>query len=121
MKRIGLVKLAQLTPSRVEDFQKKLQRELSRPLARKVLISFKSILKVNKRSHVAANISIERDKREEHVEVGRDLPSNAEVKRLIEAVKGDYLMSRPDACSAANRRVRWSTRERVARPPVGRL
>ena len=89
VKRIGSVKLAQLTPGKVEDFRDNLQLELSRPLARKVLTSFKSILKVNKRSHVAADVSIERDKREEHVEVGRDLPSNAEVKRLIEAMKGD--------------------------------
>jgi integrase len=88
VKRIGSVKLAQLTPSRVEDFRDKLQLELSRPLARKVLTSFKSVLKVNKRSHVATDVSIERDKREDHVEVGRDLPSNSEVKRLIEAIKG---------------------------------
>ena len=89
VKRIGSVKLAQLTPGRVEDFRDRLQLELSRPLARKVLTSFKSILKVNKRSHVAADVSIERDKREDHVEVGRDLPSNSEVKRLIEAMKGN--------------------------------
>jgi integrase len=54
-----------------------------------VLTSFKSMLKVCKRSHLAADVTIERDKREEHVEVGRDLPSNIEVKRLIEAVTGN--------------------------------
>ena len=89
VKRIGSVKLAQLTPGTVEDFRDRLQLELSSALARKVLTSLKSILKVNKRSLVAADVSIERDKREDHVEVGHDLPSNAEVKRLIEAVKGN--------------------------------
>jgi integrase len=89
VKRIGSVKLAQLTPSAVEDFRDRLQLDLSRPLARKVLTSFKSILKVSKRSHLAADVSIERDKREDKVEVGRDLPSNAEVRRLIEAIRGN--------------------------------
>jgi integrase len=89
VKRIGSIKLAQLTPSAVEDFRDRLQRELSKPLARKVLTSFKSILKVSKRSHLAVDVSIERDKREDQVEVGRDLPSNAEVRRLIEAIRGN--------------------------------
>jgi integrase len=89
VKRIGSVKLAQLTPSTVEDFRDRLQLDLSRPLARKILTSFKSMLRVAKRSHVAADVSIERDKREDQVEVGRDLPSNAEVRRLIEAIRGN--------------------------------
>jgi integrase len=89
VRRIGSVKLAQLTPGAVEDFRDRLQLELSKPLARKVLTSFKSILKVSRRSHLAADVSIERDKREDRVEVGRDLPSNAEVKRLIEAIRGN--------------------------------
>jgi integrase len=89
VKRIGSVKLAQLTPSAVEDFRDRLQLDLSRPLARKVLTSFKSILKVSKRSHLATDVSIERDKREDKVEVGCDLPSNAEVRRLIEAIRGN--------------------------------
>jgi integrase len=89
VRRIGSVKLAQLTPGTVGDFRDRLQLELSKPLARKVLTSFKSILKAGKRSHIATDVSIERDKREDHVEVGRDLPSNAEVKRLIGAVNGN--------------------------------
>ena len=89
VRRVGSVKLAQLTPGTVEDFRDRLQLELSSALARKVLTSFKSILKVNKRPHVAADVSIERDKRADHVEVGRDLPSNGELKRLVESMNGN--------------------------------
>jgi integrase len=84
--RIGGLKLAHLTPARVEAFRDDLLASLSRPLARKVLTSFKSMLKVAKHAHVAADISIKRNKRSEPtLEVGRDIPTLGEVKRLIEA------------------------------------
>jgi integrase len=86
--RIGRTKLAHLTPKKVESFRDQLLSELSRPLARKVLTSFKSLLKVAKHTHVAADVSIGRDKRgERKLEVGRDIPTPAEVKRLVDAAK----------------------------------
>ena len=84
--RIGRLKLAHLTPARVEAFRDDLLANLSRPLARKVLTSFKSMLKVAKHAHVAADVSIKRGKRSERkLEVGRDIPATGEIKRLIGA------------------------------------
>jgi integrase len=86
--RIGRIKLAHLTPKQVEKFRDDLLLNLSRPLARKVLTSLKSMLKVAKHGHVAADVSIGRDKRSERkLEVGRDIPTPGEVKRLIDAAK----------------------------------
>jgi integrase len=86
--RIGSIKLAHLTPKRVEDFRDDLLAHLSRPLARKVLTSLKSLLKVAKHAHVAADVSIGRGKRgERKLEVGHDIPTPAEIKRLIDAAK----------------------------------
>ena len=76
--RIGRIKLARLTPKTIEDFRDDLLEKLSRPLARKVLTSFKSLLKAAKHAHVAADVSIGRDKRSERkLEAGRDIPTPA--------------------------------------------
>jgi integrase len=83
--RIGPIRLANLTTARVETFRDELLADLSRPMARKVLTSLKSILKVAKRSHVAASVSIGREKRAPRLEVGKDIPSTAEIKRLLAA------------------------------------
>jgi integrase len=92
MPRIGKIKLADLTPSKVEAFRDDLlakkddRKPLSRALARKVLTSLKSLLKVAKYAHVAADVSIGRSKRAERkLEVGCDIPTTAEIKRLIDA------------------------------------
>lgn len=86
--RIGKFKLSHLTPKRVEDFRDDILAKLGRPMARKVLTSLKSLLKTAKYAHVAADVSIGRDKRgERKLEVGRDIPTPAEVKRLVEAAK----------------------------------
>jgi integrase len=84
--RIGGIKLAHLTCKTIEDFRDDLLKALSRPMARKVLTSFKSLLKVSQHAHVAADISIGRNKRSEgKLEIGRDIPTTGEVKRLIVA------------------------------------
>jgi integrase len=84
--RIGRYKLAHLTAARVEAFRDDLLANLSRPMARKVLTSLKSLLKVAKHAHVAADVSVGRStRRARRLEVGRDIPSPAEVKRLIDA------------------------------------
>jgi integrase len=85
--RIGRLKLAHLTPTKVEAFRDDLLANLSRPLARKVLTSLKSLLKVAKYAHVAAVVSIGKGKRERKLEIGRDIPTPTEIKRLIEGAK----------------------------------
>jgi integrase len=88
--RIGKVKLANLTPPKVEAFRDDLVANLSRPMARKVLVSFKSLLRAAKHAHVAADVSVGRSKRSERkLEVGRDIPTPAEVRRLVDAAKDD--------------------------------
>src|SRR5262245_33945378 len=89
VKRIGAVKLAHLTTTKVETFRDGLLKPaseggLSRPMARKVLTSLKSILKGAKRSHVAAGVSIGRDKRKRKLEIGVDIPTHDEIKRLLQ-------------------------------------
>jgi integrase len=89
--RIGRLKLAHLTPAKVEAFRDDLLKPkseggLSRALARKVLISLKSLLKVAKYAHVAADVSIKEGTRgKRKLEVGVEIPTPAEVKRLIDA------------------------------------
>ena len=81
-------KLSQLHRGAVETFQKDLLEKLSRPLAKKVFTSFKSRLKVAGHSHVADGLSIGAQKRTRKIEAGRDFPTAAEVKRLIDAATG---------------------------------
>jgi integrase len=84
--RIGRLKLAELTPGKVEAFRDDMLANLSRALARKVLTSFRSLLKVAKHAHVAADVSIGRGKRgERKLEVGVDIPTPDEVRRLLQA------------------------------------
>jgi integrase len=86
--RLGRLKLAHLTPAKAEAFRDDLLANLSRPMARKVLTSLKSLLKVAKHAHAAAGVAVKRDKRKERkLEIGRDIPTSAEIKRLIEAAK----------------------------------
>jgi integrase len=88
--RIGKIKLAHLTPKKIEGLRDDLLLQLGRPLARKVLTSLKSLLKAAKHAQVAADVSIGTDKRGKHkLEAGRDFPTPAEVKRLIEAADKD--------------------------------
>ncbi len=99
--RIGRVKLANLTPTRVEAFRDDLLAKRSRQLSRKVLISFKSLLKAAKFAHVAAHVSIRTDKRgKRQIEPGVDFPTTGEIKRLIEAA-GDDLKRRTLLLTAA--------------------
>jgi integrase len=62
-------------------------------MARKVLTSLKSLLKIAKHAHVVADVSVGRSKRSERkLEVGRDIPTPAEIKRLVQAAKDDARM-----------------------------
>lgn len=67
---------------------KPLKPPMSRAMARKVLTSFKSMLKASKVGHLAADVSIgvsKRDKRK--LEIGKDIPTPDEIRRLINAAK----------------------------------
>jgi len=91
--RIGRYKLAHLTAPKVEAFRDEILANLSRPMARKVMTSLKSLLKAAKHSHVAADVSIGRSKRgERKLEVGRDIPAPAEIKRVIAVAKDNERM-----------------------------
>jgi integrase len=83
--RIGSTKISSLNVPRVESLRDDLLSAMTRAMARKVLTSLKSMLRSVGHSHVAAGVSIKRDKRKERkLEVGRDIPEPKEVKRLIE-------------------------------------
>ena len=61
---------------------------MSRELARKVLTSLKSLLKVAGIPHVAAGVTIGQKKRDQRrLEIGRDIPTTGEIKRLVDAAK----------------------------------
>jgi integrase len=92
---MGRVKVAKLTPEMIEAFRNLLLDEKdekgepkrSRKLAIKVWITFKGILKHARVSHLAASVDgIKTDKRgKPRLEEGRDFPTSAEIRRLIEA------------------------------------
>jgi integrase len=87
--RIGAVKLAKMTRGHVEHFRDSLlagDNKLSPVMARKVWVSFKSMLKNEHCSHLADNVRISTGKRNKRrLEVGRDIPTMDEMRRLIEA------------------------------------
>ena len=92
--RIGATKLATLTTPQVNTFRDELLRDLSRPMARKVLASFRSIIiDARRRGTIAHNVAegvrIGSDKRATRkLEVGRDIPTPDEVRRILAAAEG---------------------------------
>jgi integrase len=87
--RMGSAKLGELTQTAIEAFRDDLVKSLSRPLARKVFTSFKSLLKASNCSHLAGTVSIGREKRRRRLEAGHDFPTPDQIKRLIAAVAPD--------------------------------
>jgi len=89
--RIGAHKLATLTMPRVEAFRDELLAVMSRAMAKKVLTSFKALLKDARRrgnvaQNVAADVRISTNGRTKHrLEVGKDIPTRDEIKRLLDA------------------------------------
>jgi integrase len=89
--RIGGLKLATLTMPRIEAFRDDLLAGMSRALAKKVLGSLKAIMKdARRRGNVAQNAAADvriatssRDKA--RLEVGRDIPTRDEVRRMLDA------------------------------------
>jgi len=93
---LGTDKLARLTTPRINAFKDDLLRTISRPLARKVLISLKSLLKDAKRrgnvsQNVASDVSIKIAKRSNgKLQVGVDIPTPDEIRRMLEAATGRW-------------------------------
>jgi integrase len=87
--RIGNIKLRNFTRSHAEHFRNDLlsgDKKLSPAMARKVWVSFKSMLKNVHCSHLADNVRISTSKRNKpKLELGRDIPTMDEMRRLIEA------------------------------------
>jgi integrase len=89
--RMGREKLAKLTTPRVNSFRDDLLRDMSRAMAKKVLVSLKALLKDAKRrgnvaQNVASDVSISRDTRaKSKLKVGVDIPDRDEIKRIIHA------------------------------------
>lgn len=115
--RIGAVKLGKLTKGHVEAFRDGLisgDKALSRPMARNVLRSLKSMLKVVRCSHLADDVKVEIDKRKKRKpEIGRDIPTPEEVARLVKAAKGRLRVLLMTAASTGLRAselrgLRWS-------------
>ncbi len=92
--RLGRERLAKLTTPRVNAFRDDLLAHVSRHLAKKVLTSFKSLLKDAQRrgrvaQNVARDVSIGIDKRDKRkLEVGVDIPTREEIKRILETATG---------------------------------
>jgi integrase len=89
--RLGQLRLAELTTPAVEAFRDQLVKDLSRPMARKVLGSLKMLLKdAVRRGHAAYNAAastrIRTDKRgKRKLKAGEDFPTVQEVGRIINA------------------------------------
>jgi integrase len=89
--RLGNERLARLTAPRIDAFRDDLLRALSRPMARKVLGTLKSTLRDAQRrgtvaQNVATSVRIDGNKRDQRkVEVGRDIPTPDEIRRIVQA------------------------------------
>jgi integrase len=86
--RLGRVKLANVSAEVVKTFRDELLTNLSRPLARKVLVSLKMMLRHGGRSHVADGVTIKPEGRHKRkLEVGKDIPTPAEIRRMVAVAK----------------------------------
>jgi integrase len=94
--RIGTEKLAKLSTPTIEAFRDDLLRKCSRPMARKVLASLKSILGEAQRrglvAHSAARpVRVDVKKRDQQrLAVGRDIPSKEEIQTILAKADGRW-------------------------------
>jgi integrase len=90
VKRIGSVKLADLSRPRIERFRDNLLKDMSRPMARKVLTSLKSLIgnacRIGRAAHNPATaVKIGLDKRHKRkLKIGLDIPTTAQVIKMME-------------------------------------
>jgi integrase len=90
---LGRMKLSALTTPGMETFRDHLVGTLSRAMARKVLVTTKSILRdAQRRGCVAQNVAeavrIKREAREKRLEVGVDIPTPQEIAKLVRSLSG---------------------------------
>jgi integrase len=94
--RIGNEKLARLSTPMIETFRDDLLKKCSRPMARKVLSSLKSILgEVQRRGLVAQNaahpVRIDAKRRAQgKLAIGRDIPSKEEIQAILAKADGRW-------------------------------
>jgi integrase len=94
LKPLHHAKLAALTTPRINTFRDELLAVVSRPLARKVLVSLKSLLREAQRrgdvaQNVALSVGIKMDKRDKRkLKAGVDFPFTEEVKPLFDVATG---------------------------------
>src|SRR5215471_9675657 len=94
--RIGNEKLARLSTVTIEAFRDDLLKKCSRPMARKVLTSLKSILgEAPRRGLVAHNaaqpVKVDAKKRDQRkLAAGRDIPSKEEIQTVLSKADGRW-------------------------------
>jgi integrase len=94
--RIGIEKLARLSTPAIEAFRDDLLKKSSRPMARKVLTSLKSILSEAQRRGLSAHnpatpVKVDAKKREKaKLVVGRDIPSKEEIQTILSKAAGRW-------------------------------
>jgi integrase len=94
--RIGTEKLARLSTPAIEAFRDDLLKKSSRPMARKVLTSLKSILGEAQRRGLSAHnpatpVKVDAKKREKaKLVVGRDIPSKEEIQTILSKAAGRW-------------------------------
>jgi integrase len=88
--RIGRERLAQLTTPRIHAFRDELLRNLSRPMAKKILVSLKAVIGDAMRrgdvaQNVAKSVSVVIAHRDRHkLEIGSDIPTRDEIRKLLD-------------------------------------
>jgi integrase len=94
--RIGSEKLARLSTPMIEVFRDDLLKRSSRPMARKVLASLKSILgEAQRRGLLAQNaaqpVRVDLKKRDQgKLAIGRDIPSKEEINTILAQAEGRW-------------------------------
>jgi integrase len=94
--RIGAEKLARLSTPAIEAFRDDLLKNCSRPMARKVLASLKSILgEAQRRGLVAQNaaqpVRVDLKRRDQRkLAIGRDIPSKEEINQILARAEGRW-------------------------------
>jgi integrase len=88
--RLGKIHVAKLTSKHLENYRDYLLGNLSRVMARKVLVSLKSLLKNAKCGHLSDGLRVAVDGRDKRkLEIGHDVPDNKEIQRMFAATAGD--------------------------------
>ena len=94
--RIGSVKLASLTTPRINAFRDDLVASMSRAMARKVLVSLKSLLRdAQRRGNVAQNVALgvkikDNTRGNGKLVVGVDIPTSEEMRAIIGRLRGRW-------------------------------